>query len=111
MAGQNGNYRGQVNPNNRVNGKPGFGPGEPGGAPGSKDAGSKPSLTGATKARDRAAEHGRDDRMHTAPSDGHTTSGLDRAMSAHADKMHPRGGQPPQNTASSAGPIAPAVDY
>ena len=22
--------------------------------------------------------------------DGHTTSGLDRAMSAHADKLHPR---------------------
>lgn len=24
--------------------------------------------------------------------DGHTTSGLDRAMQAHADKMHPVGG-------------------
>lgn len=32
-------------------------------------------------------------REFTTADDGHTTSGMDRAMQAHADKMHPRKGK------------------
>lgn len=32
-------------------------------------------------------------RAELGKSDGHTTSGMDRAMQAHADKIHPRGGR------------------
>lgn len=82
---------GDLNPNSSVNVKPGFAPGEPGGAPvKNADAGGAPELTGGAKAAQRGRESGRDARMHGTPAgDGHTTSGMDRALSSHADKMHP----------------------
>lgn len=75
---------GDLNPNSKLNVKPGFSPGEPGGAP---DKGINPAQTGATKAAARGRESGADRRMHSG--DGHTTSGMDRALQQHADKMHP----------------------
>ena len=60
---------GDINPNSSVNVRPGFSPGESGGAP------AKPAAAQSTGPTTSATRHG--------------VSGIDSAMSAHADKMHP----------------------
>lgn len=79
------------------------------------DQGGAPQLKGGAKAAQRATEHRMDDRMHSVSGEpqgvnprptrgplqdrratpaGSETSGIERAMGAHADKVHPVGKKP-----------------
>jgi hypothetical protein len=54
------------------------------------DNGAAPDLKGGQKDLQRRREHGADDRMHRGSTQA-SQSGIEKAMGAHADKLHPVG--------------------